>query len=56
MKDNEQTKQLIALNKNMEALVDSSDANLSLQGKNVSVNEGNGRYLRQRSMFGTSAA
>ena len=56
MKDNEQTKQLVALNKNMEALVDSSDANLSLQGKNVSVNEGNGRYLRQRSMFGTSAA
>ena len=56
MKENENTKQLVALNKNMETLIESSDANVSLQGKNISVNEGNGRYLRQRMMLGTNAA
>lgn len=56
LKESENTKQLVALNKNMESLIESSDANVSLQGKNISVNEGNGRYLRQRSMFGTSVS
>lgn len=56
LRESENTKQLVALNKNMESLIESSDANVSLQGKNISVNEGNGRYLRQRSMFGSSVS
>lgn len=54
MKENENTKQLVALNKNMESLIESSDANLSVNGKNASINDTNGRYLRNKSLYGTA--
>lgn len=46
MKETENTKQLAQLNKNMETLISSSDANLMLAGRNVSINDTNSRYLR----------
>jgi hypothetical protein len=54
MKENENTKQLIALNRNMESLIESSDANLSVNGKNASINDANGRYIRNKSLYGTA--
>jgi hypothetical protein len=54
MKENENTKQLITLNKNMESLIESSDANLSVNGKNASINDTNGRYIRNKSLYGTA--
>jgi predicted thioredoxin/glutaredoxin len=54
MKENENTKQLVTLNKNMESLIDSSDANLSVNGKNASINDTNGRYMRNKSLYGTA--
>jgi hypothetical protein len=54
MKENENTKQLVTLNKNMESLIESSDANLSVNGKNASINDTNGRYMRNKSLYGTA--
>jgi hypothetical protein len=46
MKDSESTKQLTLLNKNLETLVASSDANLMVNGKIASISDNNSRYLR----------
>jgi hypothetical protein len=46
MKDTEGTKQLAQLNKNIETLVASSDANLMVNGKIASLTDNNSRYLR----------
>jgi hypothetical protein len=46
MKDSESTKQLTLLNKNIETLVASSDANLMVNGKIASLTDNNSRYLR----------
>lgn len=46
MKDTESTKQLTLLNKNIETLVASSDANLMVNGKIASLTDNNSRYLR----------
>jgi hypothetical protein len=46
MKDSESTKQLTLLNKNIETLVASSDANLMVNGKIASISDNNSRYLR----------
>lgn len=54
IKENENTKQLVTLNKNMESLIESSDANLSVNGKNASINDTNGRYMRNKSLYGTA--
>lgn len=46
MRESENTKQLSQLNKNLETLVASSDANLMVNGKIASISDNNSRYLR----------
>lgn len=46
MRESENTKQLAQLNKNMETLVASTDANLMVNGKIASISDNNSRYLR----------
>lgn len=45
-RESENTKQLAQLNKNMETLVASTDANLMVNGKIASISDNNSRYLR----------